>query len=348
MKNRKRLSMKKFNLNYKLLCVLLFFLSIFAAIVSLSIGRYTNIQLNEIPNILYRAFFLYESGDAEVNVLLNLRLPRIVAALFVGASLAIAGTVFQALFSNPIASPDTLGVTQGTSFGAVIGILFGFSSLGMKATAFVIGFFTVIIVYYLSNKISSGRKITLYLLLIGMIFSSIFQAFISLVKYIADPDNQLPQITYWLMGSFSKVSIEDLLPLIIFFFVGATPLYLIRWKLNILTLPTEEAEALGLNVKVLMLLSILCSTLLTSISTTITGGIAWFALLVPHIVRIIVGNDFKKILPVSAFMGSFVMVIMDTISRSISIQELPISIITSLIGAPLFFIILIFKRRSNL
>ena len=340
--------MKKTVINYKLLCFVLFLLSIISAIISLSMGRYTNIRFSEIPSIIYRGLFEYQAGDPEVNVLFQLRLPRIVAALFVGASLAIAGTVFQALFSNPIASPDTLGVTQGTSFGAVVGILLGFNPLGMKATAFIVGVTTVVLVYFLSNKISSGRKLTLYLLLIGMIVSSIFQALISLVKYVADPDNQLPQITYWLMGSFSKVSYEDLLPLILFFFIGATPLYLIRWRLNILTLPTEEAESLGINVRILLLFSIICSTLLTTISTTITGGIAWFALLVPHVARIIVGNDFKKILPVSAFMGSLVMVIMDTIARSVSIQELPISILTSLIGAPIFFITLISKRRRNL
>lgn len=332
--------------NTKIICLILFLLTISFAIVALSLGRYSKIDITDIPSILFRYFSQNQITDTNTNVVMNLRFPRVVAAVFIGASLAIAGAAFQALFSNPIASPDTLGITHGTSFGAIVAILFGFNSLCMKFSAFFVGCLSVVLVYFISSRLSKGNNFTLFLLLTGMMITSIFQALISLVKYIADPDNQLPQITYWLMGSFSKVSNEDLPPLIILFFLASLPLFLLRWRLNFLTIPKEEAESMGINITTLQIITVLCATLLTTISTTLTGGIAWFALLIPHTVRLITGNDFRRIIPVSAFWGAFVLLIMDTLARTISIQELPISIITSIIGAPVFLITLIIRKRS--
>lgn len=322
------------------------FVSLIIAIFSLSIGRYSKVDFLQSVNILLDYLFSNNTIDKttmEYNVVMYLRLPRTIGALFIGAALACAGTAFQALFSNPIASPDTLGVTHASSFGAVLAIILGFNSIIIKVSAFTMGCVVVICVYVFATRLGRGRQLTFFLLLIGMIVSSVFQSFISIVKIAADPDNQLAQITYWLMGSFSQFTKNDVLSLVLFFIIGSLPLHLIRWRLNLLTLSDIEAYSMGVNIKALRILTLACATLLTAVSTSLTGGITWFGLIVPHIARLIVGNDFKKVLVLSSCMGAFFLLAMDIIARSISIQEIPISILTSLFGAP-FFVAVLIKR----
>lgn len=328
-----------------LLCLLLI-----AVVISLSVGRYTNISFMETINIIGNYLFGIDNTDSTQNaisVITQLRLPRIIASVLVGAALSASGATYQNLFSNPIASPDTLGVSNAASFGAVLGIVLGFSLSLSKIVAFAMGCIAVFIVFFSATKLNKGNNLTVYLLLIGMIMSSVFSALLSVLKYVADPDNQLPQITYWLMGSMSKLTMDDLKIYSIFFVLGIIPLVLLRWRMNLLTLSEAEAQSLGENTIQLRGISILCATLLTASSTAMTGGISWVGLIIPHMVRQVVGNNFKYVLPVSMLGGGVFLLIMDDLARTITINELPISIMTSLVGAPLFFGLLIYNRRRR-
>ena len=193
---------------------------------------------------------------------------------------------------------------------------------------------------------NNKRNLTVFLILIGMVVSSLFSAALSVLKYVADPVDQLPKITYWLMGSMSNVRPADLSYCVIFFLIGCTPLFLLRWRLNILSLSDTEAKSIGVNIYYLRLVSIVCATLLTSSSVAMTGGISWIGLVIPHIARLLVGNDSRKLLPASALLGGIFLLAMDDIARTITVYELPISILTSLFGAPMFFAILLWRRKQ--
>ena len=345
---------KQINSVTKYRLVLIMLAAFLAATFYLSfyIGRYTNIAFSDVIKILLNAtgreFFEPTWSDSAAVVMINLRLPRIVAAMLVGAALPMAGAAYQALFANPMASPDTLGVTNGASVGAVIGILLGFSSFSIELSAFAVGVISVMVVYIISVILSKGRNMTMYLVLVGMVVSSLLSAILSILKYLCDPDNQLPAITYWLMGSFNSVDILDIKVYFVFFLLGTVPLFLLRWRMNLLSLSDFEARSLGENTTVLRTITILCATLLTAASVAITGGIGWVGLIIPHMARIMVGHDFRKVLPVSALLGASFLLIMDNIARSALATELPIGVLTSIIGAPIFFFILIKFRRNML
>ena len=318
-----------------------------AFVLSFSVGRYSATDIKDVLAIfLYRVLGIGEqiwNMNSEV-VVMQLRLPRILGAVMVGSALAMSGASYQALFGNPIASQDTLGVSNAASFGAVLGIILGVNSSVAKIMAFGIGCIAVFIVFFMSVKINKGRSLTVYLLLMGMIVSSIFSALLAVLKYVADPDNQLPQITYWLMGSMSKITLNDIKIYLIFWIVGIIPLFLLRWRMNLLSLSDTEAVALGDNITVLRGVTIFSATLLTAASTAMTGGISWIGLIIPHIVRMLVGTDFRKVFPISGLLGASFLLIMDDLSRTLTINELPISIMTSLIGAPIFFAVLLTNK----
>lgn len=319
-------------------------------VASFVCGRYTSVSIKNIPLVLLRSIF---SGipqtwtQTEAAVILEFRFPRIMASILVGASLAMSGATYQVLFSNPVASPDTLGVSNGASFGAVIGILLGASSFGVKISAFFAGCIVIMMVYVLAHLLGEEKLSISYLLLVGMIISSVFSGLLSVLKYVADPESQLPQITYWLMGSFSNVSRSDLGYVVLFFVLGAVPLAFLRWRINLLELDVNEAKTIGVNIIGLRATVILCATLLTASSTAITGGISWVGLFIPHIARMLVGNDFRRVLPISALLGAIFLLTMDDLARMISVNELPISVLTSIIGAPVFFMIISAKRRMH-
>lgn len=317
--------------------------------VSFLIGRY-HLSLSNVPRILLHEFIpgiTQTWTPTEAAVVLEFRFPRIFAAVFVGAALAMSGATYQVIFSNPVASPDTLGVSSGAAFGAVIGMLISVGSVGVKVSAFFWGCIAVLLVHVLTYFIGKDRWNITFLLLIGMIISSVFSGLLSVLKYVADPDSQLPQITYWLMGSFSNVQRADLGYYSLFFFVGTMPLILLRWRVNLLELDSHEAKTMGINIIALRTVSIASATLLTAASTAITGGISWVGLFIPHIARALVGSDYRRVLPVSAMIGGVFLLCMDNLARSLSVNELPISILTSLIGAPIFFVI-IAKRKKTL
>ena len=324
-----------------LLLLVLFFLSFY-------MGRFSRVGLDRIPLILLDQIIPNETqtwSSVEERVVISLRLPRIIGAITIGASLSIAGVSFQMLFSNPVASPDTLGVTSSSSFGAVLAIMMGVSTFSAKLMSFATGCASVLFILMFATKLSKGRNMTVYLILIGMVVSALFSALLSILKYVADPMTQLPQITYWLMGSFSNVKITDIPYCMFFFAAGATPLFLLRWRMNLLSLSEYEAKSMGENVVILRIVTIVCATLLTASAVAMTGGISWVGLVIPHIARLMVGNDARRLFPVSALMGSSFLLLMDDLARSLTTSEIPISILTSLFGAPLFFLLLIKNKE---
>lgn len=313
--------------------VLLVLLPVLASLVSLAIGR---IRLG-VGEIL-RFFFAYFSGGSYEpileSVIINIRLPRILTGLIVGGGLSAAGLAFQGVFSNPLATPDILGVASAASLGAVIGILLDFSTLGIQLLSMALGLVGVIF----TIKIASHRSKTSIIMLVlsGLVVSSLTNAVSSLLKYTADPMDKLPAITYWLMGSFSRASYKNLLvsaPLIL---LGIVIVRLFVFKLNILSLSDEEAGSMGLKVKRMRFVFIFASTLITASSISLCGQVGWIGLIIPHMARLMVGANNNYTLPFSLSLGACLMVIIEALSRSISVIELPISILTAIIGAPIF------------
>ncbi|AKB73403.1 Vitamin B12 ABC transporter, permease component BtuC [Methanosarcina lacustris Z-7289] len=318
--------------------VLVYLLPIILLIGSLFVGRYQT-PVSAVVDESMKAFSsLFFSTPASVSiqhtVLFNVRLPRILAALLVGASLSTAGVSFQGIFRNPLVSPYILGVGAGAGFGACLAILLWDSYLLIQLMAFAFGLLAMFLAISM-GKASKGSG-TLIFVLSGIIVSSIFTALTSLVKYVADPYDELPAIVFWLMGSLATVRYGDLLYIALPMFTGALVLFLLRWRINILSLGDEEAKALGMNVEKMRLIIIVCATLMTSAAVSISGVIGWIGLVVPHISRMIVGPNYSRLLPMSMVIGASFMLLVDDLSRTIAATEIPLGILTSLVGAPLF------------
>jgi iron complex transport system permease protein len=305
---------------------------------SLFVGRYptpVSAVMDESMKAFSSLFFgIPASVSTQHTVLFNVRLPRILAALLVGAALSTAGASFQGIFRNPLVSPYILGVGAGAGFGACLAILLWNSYLFIQLMAFAFGLLAMFLAISM-GKASKGTG-TLVFVLSGIIVSSIFTALTSLVKYVADPYDELPAIVFWLMGSLATVRYGDLLYILLPMFIGALVLFLLRWRINILSLGDEEAKALGMNVEKMRLIIIVCATLLTSAAVSISGVIGWVGLVVPHISRMIVGPNYSRLLPMSMVIGASFMLIVDDLSRTIVATEIPLGILTSLVGAPLF------------
>lgn len=279
--------------------------------------------------------------------MLNVRLPRVVAAAMIGGALAISGTAYQGLFRNPMVSPDILGASTGASFGAALALLLSLGNMPVRAAAFAGGLAAVFITYAAARYIGRESSQVLLLVLCGMIVSALFQAFVSAIKYTADPDSKLPEITYWLMGSIAKVTWSDLRVFAIPFVLGVVPLLALRWRFNILAFGDEEAESLGVNAAALRLVSIVCATLLTASCVAISGVIGWVGLIMPHVVRFIAGPDNRIVVPLSVILGGAFLIAVDTACRSLMPSEIPLGILTSIIGAPLFFLILLRTQQGG-
>lgn len=316
-------------------------------ILSLSVGRY-GITLSEFLQIIAFKLFGIEGNYSKVieTVLFKVRLPRMLAAIFVGGALSMAGATYQGLFRNPMVSPDLLGASAGAGFGAAIALLFSFSILQVQISSFIFGIGAVFLTYLISSIISTENSSTLTLVLTGMVISTLFASFISMMKYVADPYSKLPNITFWLMGGLSSVKSSDVIMMSIPIVIGAIPIVLLRWKLNVLTFGEEEAQAMGINTKRIRAMFILCATLMTSAAVATSGMIGWVGLVIPHLVRMIVGSNYKILLPASALVGSFYLLLIDDIARSLFSIEIPLGILTSLIGAP-FFIYLLLKGKKG-
>ena len=326
---------KKLKLHSKFKIIVLVLLPILIGFLALCLGRYM-IGPSEVMDVLLQQVFgmTKEVPDIHLSVVWNVRLPRILLALLVGAGLSIAGAAFQGLFSNPLATPDTLGVAAGASFGAALGILIFENMFMIQLFSVIFGIVAVALTYSISKI--KGKSTILMVVLGGMVTSAFFQALISLIKYVADPETKLPAITYWLMGSMASISYTTLLygaPLII---IGIIILYLLRWRLNILALSEDEARTMGYNLQHMRWLVILASTAVTASAVSMCGQIGWIGLLIPHITRMLVGTNNQRVIPVSISLGACYMVIIDTLARSATSAEIPLSILTALIGAPFF------------
>ena len=311
------------------------------AFFALCIGRMEVAPIDVVRSILNKFGAGYELSPQVEQVLWTLRFPRILLAVLVGAGLSVAGCAFQSLFSNPLATPDTLGVASGASFGAALAILLGLGLAGIQITALLFGMAAVALTY-LSGS-GKGRNVNSYVLA-GIMIGSLFTALVSLVKYTADTESQLPSITYWLMGSLSGKSYSTLAigsPLII---VGVLILALLRWRMNLLPLSDDEARASGVNITALRTVTVICATGITASCVSMCGQVGWVGLLVPHMCRMRFGDNHLSLIPASISVGACFMLIVDTFARSASASEIPVSILTAIVGAP-FFIVLM--RRNG-
>jgi iron complex transport system permease protein len=274
-------------------------------------------------------------APAAVDVLLNVRGPRVLAAVLVGAALSVAGTAFQGLFRNPLVSPDLLGASSGAALGAVLGIYFSLGVLVIELCAFIGGLLAVGSVY-LIGSVMRARDPILVLVLTGVVIGALLGSGVGLVKYVADPYNQLPAMTFWLLGSLAATTGSDLVPLFGPVALGILVLVALRWRMNVMSLPDEEARALGVATGPLRVVIIAAATLVTSASVATAGIIGWVGLVVPHIARTLVGPDFARLLPVAALLGGGFLLTIDTLARTATATEIPLGILTSLIGTPFF------------
>jgi iron complex transport system permease protein len=279
------------------------------------------------------------------TVLFGIRLPRIAAALLVGGALAAAGAAYQGLFRNPLVSPDILGVSSGAGLGAVLGIFLSLPVLAIQLLAFAVGLATVALVYAIASLVR-GRDTMLVLVLAGVVVGALAGACISLLKILADPYDQLPAITFWLLGSLASLRNADLAvsaPLVL---AGLVPLVLLRWRINVLSLGDEEAKALGINVERLRAVVVAAATLITASVVAISGVIGWIGLIVPHLARMLVGPNFDRLLPTSILAGAGYLLLVDTLARTVARIEVPLGILTAVLGAP-FFLWLLARGREG-
>ncbi|MDC7241821.1 MAG: iron ABC transporter permease [Spirochaetales bacterium] len=307
------------------------FLVIASVLLALSIGRY---PLH--PAEIIRALINPGEMDQTTGIILfNLRLPRILAAFFVGAALSLSGAVFQTIFKNPMVSPSVLGASSGAAFGAALAILLGLGQVFIQFFSFLTGLGAVMIAVLLSSM-GKRKSRNLLLVLSGMLVNTFFTSLISLVKYVADPQNTLPTITYWLMGSLAESEMHKSIFMGVVVLLCGTLLYLMRWRIAALSLGEDEIRSLGIDPRVYRFIVIVCTTLLTSAAVSISGVIGWVGLVVPHIVRLWIPNNFSRMLWTSVFTGGLYLLLIDTVSRAITPLEFPLGILTSIIGAPFF------------
>jgi hmuU protein len=334
-------------LNNKVFFAVLTVVLIVCAFASLAIGRY-GLGAAEIfaslKSLLFGSPPLNEQAHA---VITQIRLPRIAFAVLVGAALSASGAVYQGLFKNPLVSPDILGVSSGAAVRASIAIILSFPVFYVSLAAFGFGLAAVFAVVFLSQLIARGKLNVIIMVLSGVVISSLFGAFSSLLKFLADSENKLPEITFWLMGSLARTGgYQNVLYMLGVAALCSVPLFLLRFRLNILAFGEEEAKAMGVNVKFYSFIIICASTLLTASSVAFCGIIGWVGLIVPHIARSIVGANFSALLPASMLIGALFLLVLDTIARCAMASEIPLGIITSLIGAPVFIYLLYQSKKG--
>lgn len=321
------------------LFILCFFLSFFLGRYPISPKLLFDVMLSKITGSTP-----YWSASVE-QVLFQVRFPRVIMASLIGAGLSCAGAAYQGIFQNPMVSPSVLGSSAGAGFGAALGLYFAQSESVITLLAFIFGIGAVLLVCVIGGQVKHNQ--VLGLVLAGMMVGSLFSSAVSFLKLVADTSNTLPAITYWLMGSLSGIRKKDVIfaaPLII---IGIIPIFLLRWKMNVLTLGEEEAHCIGVNTKRIRWIVIICATLITAAAVSVSGLIGWVGLVIPHLARMLVGNDYRKMLPSTLLLGGSYMLIVDNVSRLIAASEMPIGILTAFIGAP-FFLYLILREGKTL
>ena len=316
-------------------------------LASVCIGRYPVPAGDTLRIFLSRIGLPMEKtwAPAMEAAVMNIRLPRVLLACLVGCCLSAAGTAYQGVFRNPMAAPDLLGASSGAAFGAALAILLHRSSYMITVCAFAFSLITVVLVTLVGSR-APGKKVV-NLILAGVMVSSLFSGGTSFLKLVADPSDQLPQITYWLMGSLAGASMKEIIPMLIPMGAGLIPMLLLRWQLNLLTLGDDEARTMGVNVSRLRMILVLSSTLITASAVSISGMIGWVGLVVPHLCRKLAGNDCRRLIPCSMLLGAVFLTVVDDLSRNLLAVEIPIGILTAFIGAP-FFLYLITRKETTL
>ena len=305
-------------------------------LLAFTVGRYP-VSLGDFWAVIFSKVMGVPAGvpPAVENVVWQVRGPRVLAAALVGAALAVAGTAFQGLFRNPLVSPDILGASSGAALGAVLGIFFSLGVFVIQALAFVGGLIAVAAVYAIGSAVRA-RDPVLVLVLTGVVIGALLGAGVGLVKYLADPYNQLPAMTFWLLGSLAATGVPDLIPLFGPVAIGTLVLVALRWRMNVMSLPDEEARALGVPTGPLRVAIVAAATLVTSASVATAGIIGWVGLVIPHMARSLVGPDFARLLPAAALLGGGFLLVIDTLARTMAPIEVPLGILTALIGTPFF------------
>ncbi len=321
------------------LSIALLSLPVALAFAALFVGRYGN-----GVGAAFHSVFSAGADETLRALILRVRLPRTLAALFVGANLSVAGAVLQGLFRNPLVDSRILGVSSGAAFGACLAILLTGSALAVQVSAFAFALLAVAVVLAVGWRLGATP---LALLLVGIAVSAFFDALLGLVKYVADPLSKLPAITYWLLGGLHASRWSNLVPLVAISGTGLGILFLIRWRLNVLTLNDEEAASLGVRVRALRISVVVVASLLVATSVAQAGMIGWIGLVIPHVARAWVGSDHVHLVPASAALGGAVLVVLDTIARTALPGEIPLGILTGLLGVPAFVLLLVGYVRAR-
>ncbi|MDF3312210.1 iron ABC transporter permease [Rhodococcus sp. T2V] len=314
------------------------------ALLSATLGHYP-LSAGEIVSVLRDP---NDPATADVaQIFYQVRLVRIWAAIMVGAALALAGAAFQAVFRNPMVSPDVLGASGGAGLGAALGLLFALGTTTTQTLSFVFGLAAVAVVFVVDRAVDPRGGSILTLILTGMVVAALCSALISLVKYVGDPENKLPQITFWLLGGLSAVRSVDLIVLGGALLVAGIPLTVLRWRLNALSFGDDQAQALGINVAVVRGTTIAAATLLTAAAVSVAGVVGWVGLIIPHLARILVGPDNRYAMPAATLLGALFLLAVDDVARSASSIEIPLGVLTALLGAPVFLYLLAAGRRRG-
>jgi iron complex transport system permease protein len=314
-------------------------------LISLFWGRYHIDPFTAIKVLLSKVFPITPTWvDSVETVIFRIRLPRAIVAMMVGASLSISGASYQGMFRNPLVSPDILGVSAAAGFGAALAILMSLNAVMIQVLALVFGIAGVIITYMISRVFRTTP--VLMLVLSGVVVGAFFSAMISITKYVADPYTKLPAITFWLMGSLSTASARDILTILPSMLIGSTGLLLVRWRINILAMGDEEARSMGIRTELLKGVVIFCSTILSASAVCVSGIIGWVGLVIPHIARMLVGPDHRVLLPASICIGAAYLLFIDNLARTVTTAEIPLGILTAILGAP-FFAYLLRRTRGG-
>ena len=311
-------------------------------IFSLTVGPY-DVSAQDVVQVIWRKLTGQEQllDALTVSVIWQVRLPRVLAAALVGAGLAVAGAVFQGIFKNPLASPYTLGVSNGAGFGAGLAIIFSWGALGIQASAVAFGLGAVGLTFLIASR---GRRNTVTLVLAGMLIGSLFASLVSLLKFVADPTEKLPQIVYWIMGSLSGITFEELGRIVPLYVVCMVVLFAFRWRTNVLSLGDQEARSFGVDVRRDRGIIITASSMLTALVVSISGIIGWVGIVIPHLSRMLVGPDFRRLIPTSVSLGICYLLVIDDICRTLIAGEIPIGVVTGIIGVPMF-LYFIYKKK---
>lgn len=326
-----------------IILLVIFLLSI---IISFQIGRYHIGPIELVKILISRVIEIPQTwSDQAETVVFNIRLPRVILSFIIGSSLALSGLLLQQVFNNPMASQDVLGSSSASAFGASLALLTGAGYFAVSISAFLFGILSLLLIIGIFSKIK--KQDTLTLILSGIMVSSLFSSATSFIKLVADTEDTLPAITYFLMGSLSSFRSSDLILVFTVAIAASLPILLISWRINLLSLSEEEAKSMGVNTAMLRLASIGAATLLTAASVACSGQIGWVGLVIPHFSRMIVGSNTRESIPAAMLLGASFLTVVDTIARSISTSEIPLGILTSFVGAPFFLYLIIREAKKH-